>query len=79
MKASSIDLPFDGSRRAYDRDRLATAVLVYMEAIGQQPGLPTIHHTKFVSQTLRDEHGFATDSIAYAIGARICVENDIEP
>jgi hypothetical protein len=28
---------------------------------------------------LRDSHGFDTDSITYAVGARIAVENGIDP
>lgn len=79
MKTASIDLPFDGGHRAYDRDRLATAVLVYMDTMTDDPGQPTIQHTKAVSQILRNEHSFATDSITYAVGARICLENGIEP
>lgn len=76
---SYIEIPFDGRPKAYDQEKLATAVLVYMDTMGAEPGQPTIHHTKAVALMLRNDHGFATDSITYAVGARICIENGIDP
>lgn len=76
---ASIDLPFDNRRKTYDRDKLATAVLVYLDVMGDAADTPTIHATKAAALVLRDEHGFDTDSITYAVGARICVERGTEP
>ena len=75
---TTISLPFDSGSRTFDRDRLATAVLVYLDVLGDDKR-PLIHHSKTAALRLRDDHGFGTDAITYAIGARIAIENGIEP
>jgi hypothetical protein len=81
LKTASIDLPFDGRQKSYDRDKLATAILVYLDVRSASDAAPEpgIADTKATAMRLRDSHGFDTDSITYAVGARIAVENGIDP
>jgi hypothetical protein len=81
LKTATIDLPFDGRQKSYDRDKLATAILVYLDVRGAADAAPepNIEDTKATALRLRNSHGFNTDSITYAVGARIAVENSIEP
>lgn len=74
----TIELPFDGHRKTYDRDKLATAMLVYLDVLGADQH-PTPDHTRQVAVRLRPDQGFATDATTYAVGARIAIENNIEP
>jgi hypothetical protein len=80
MKASrtTIELPFDGRSMTYDRDKLATALLVRME-IAVADDIPSMLVTRQTAVVLRNEHGFDTDAIVYAIGARTCDELNIDP
>lgn len=75
---TTITLLHDKGTMTYDRDRLATAILVYLEVMGDDPA-PTPKHTGAVRDVLRNDLGFATDSITYAVGARIAVQNNINP
>lgn len=68
MTTATITLPFDNRQQSYDRDKLQTAVLVYLDLVGTGTPCP-----------LRADHGLTTDAITHAVGARICVENRIEP
>lgn len=66
---STVDLPSGGNVMTFDRGRLATAVLVLIDAPDDQAA----------ARRLRTDYGFATDAIVYAVGARYCIENGIEP
>lgn len=76
---NTITLPFDNRTQTYDRDKLATALLVRMDVIDDDPAAGSLLATRNTALALRNEHGFATDAITYAIGARICHENNIDP
>ncbi len=75
---TSIDLVFYGRPRTYDRDRLTTACLVLLDVLdGRQTVQLSDTHT--AALRLRADHQFTTDSITYALGAQMCLENGIEP
>lgn len=78
MTSATISLPFDGRTQIYDRDKLITALLVYIDILGEKKDA-TARDLIPVKTALHRQHGFDTDSIVYAVGARICVEQGIEP
>jgi hypothetical protein len=73
----TITLPVGHHTRTYDRDRLATAVIVYLDLT--RGNTPCPNDTIDTSHVLRDDHDFGAESIAYAVAARICIEHNIEP
>lgn len=75
---STITLPFDAGSQTYDRDKLTTAYLVLLDVLDtrEKASLSDAHA---VAARLRHDHGFTTDAITYAVGARICSERGIEP
>ncbi len=77
MSASTITLLSDGRPKTYDRSRLATAMLVYLDqAAGNPISLSVTHRT---AALLRTQHHFDTDAIMYAIGAMVALETGVEP
>ncbi len=70
---TDITLLVDGRPGRYDRDRLATAILVYLDTAGGFTGRAR------TAILLRTEHGFATDSLTYAMAAAVAVDEGVEP
>lgn len=70
-----IALPFDGRYMAFNRDKLATAVLVMMDVSSDYTeGL------KQGAERLNHEFGFdRNDALLYPVGALICMDRGIEP
>ncbi len=68
----SITLLVDGRSGCYDRDKLATAIIIYLDTEG---GFSGRAETAIV---LRREHGWL-DSLKYAHAAAVAVDEGIEP
>ncbi|WP_045740790.1 hypothetical protein [Actinoplanes rectilineatus] len=64
-----IQLDAGGQWKVYDRNRLATAMLVHLDTGSR---VATAH-------ILRTVHGFDTDAVTYAVAAARAIEIGIEP
>jgi hypothetical protein len=71
VRSATITIPWDGSEMTFDRDRLETAVLLYMEHDGD---LRAVRTELVYGHRLR-----GADAIHLAVAARICRESGIEP
>lgn len=73
-----IALPWADQYMTFERDKLQTAVLVYLEAQEARYTYPSI--LTVVSVELRDEYGFTRpESLLYPVAAKICIDREIEP
>jgi hypothetical protein len=70
-KASTITIPWDRGSQTFERDMLATAILLDMDRPTDPRG---------VVDQLVSEYGLSrTDAMYYLAGARVCVRDGIEP
>ncbi|GAA0495238.1 hypothetical protein Ade02nite_19000 [Paractinoplanes deccanensis] len=71
-----VKVPFDSGTARFDQDKLATALLVWLDAAG----LEGQRRLAAVRNRLRDEHGIdAGEAISLTVAARICDERGIDP
>lgn len=73
-----IELPYDGRLRGYERDKLETAFLVYLDYV-EGWKLDPLRSMRETMAVLQEQHGFGkSDLITYAQGAKIAYENNIK-
>lgn len=76
--SDTINIPFDGRTKTYDRDQLATALLVFLDQASD--GDNRLVRVSATANILHGEHAMTrADAIACAVGARICDELGIDP
>lgn len=73
--SSTIRVRLDGWTADLDRDTLTTAILVRLDVPGR---LDSARATAIAAQRLRDEFR-VRDSLTYAVAARRCIQEGIEP